>query len=134
MNINSNNCTVYFKGDITVKLGPWFCGWIESTFFVYLPIILRQCVTMVVLYVHENLKSSHNIVMISLKTLRIDVQLNRFYFSCSQRHNWNRVMWERQSKAGFWVWTTSKNQHQPLLASSQQLHKDIIEIEGVWER
>ena len=25
-NINSNIFTVYFKGDIVVKLSPWFCG------------------------------------------------------------------------------------------------------------
>ena len=46
MNISSNNFTVYFRGDITVKLSSWFWGWIESMFYVYLPFILRQFVTM----------------------------------------------------------------------------------------
>ena len=50
MNINSNNFTIYFKRDNTVKLRPWFCGRIESTFFVYLPFILRQFVTSVCCY------------------------------------------------------------------------------------
>ena len=44
MNINSNNFTVYFKSDITVKLSSWFCGGNEFTFYVYLPFILRQFV------------------------------------------------------------------------------------------
>ena len=37
VNINSNNYSVYFKGDIIVKLSPWL------TF--YLPFILNQFVT-----------------------------------------------------------------------------------------
>ena len=44
-NIIINNFTVYFKGDIVVKLSPWHCGRIESTSFVYLPFILHQFVT-----------------------------------------------------------------------------------------
>ena len=44
-NINSNNFTVYFKSDIVVKLSSWFCGGIESTYYVYLPFILHQFVT-----------------------------------------------------------------------------------------
>ena len=50
MNINSNNFIVYFKCDITVKLSPWFCGWIESMFYVYLPFILGQFVTSELFY------------------------------------------------------------------------------------
>ena len=46
MNINSNNFTIYFKGDIVVKWSPWFCSEIESTFYVYLPLILHHFVTM----------------------------------------------------------------------------------------
>ena len=42
VNINSNNFTVYFKSDNIVKLSPWFCGWIESTFYVHLLFILRH--------------------------------------------------------------------------------------------
>ena len=45
VNITRNNFNVYFKGDIVVKLSPLFCGWIESTFNVYLPFILHQSVT-----------------------------------------------------------------------------------------
>ena len=44
MNINSNNFTVDFKCDIVVKISSRFCGWIESTFYVYLPFILHQFV------------------------------------------------------------------------------------------
>ena len=47
VNININNFTVNFKGDIVVKLSSWFCGWIESTFCVYLPFIVNQFVTRV---------------------------------------------------------------------------------------
>ena len=48
VNININNFTVNFKSDIVVKLSPWFCGWIESTFYVYLPFIFHRFVTRVV--------------------------------------------------------------------------------------
>ena len=44
MNINSNYLPVNFKDDIVVKLSPWFCGYIESKFYVYLSFILRQFV------------------------------------------------------------------------------------------
>ena len=45
VNISINNFTVYFKGNIVVKLSPWFCNWIEFKFCVYLPFILHQFVT-----------------------------------------------------------------------------------------
>ena len=44
MNTNINNFNVNFIVDIEVKLSSWFCGWIEYTFDVYLPIILRRFV------------------------------------------------------------------------------------------
>ena len=51
VNININNLTVNFKDDIVVKFNfkNDIVGWIESTFYVYLPIILHQLVTMVTL-------------------------------------------------------------------------------------
>ena len=60
MNINSNKFTVYFKSDIIVKLSPWFCGWIESTFYVYLPFILLQFVTRVEYCAHVWMSSAES--------------------------------------------------------------------------
>ena len=50
VNININNFTVYFKFGIVVKMSSRFCHWIEFTFYVFLPFILHQFVSMNVLY------------------------------------------------------------------------------------
>ena len=37
-----HNFSVYFKGDILVKMSSWYCGWIESAFYVHLLFILHN--------------------------------------------------------------------------------------------
>ena len=62
MIINSNNFTVYCKDDIVIKLSPCLCGWIESTFYVYLPFILHQFVTRVVRRMSSRKRSSNDML------------------------------------------------------------------------
>ena len=44
VDININDYYFNVKYVIVVKLSPWFCDWIESTFYVYLLFILHQFV------------------------------------------------------------------------------------------